>query len=181
VAAFFRSVAARRPARLLFLTTLGRDVVTVGFEPGDALLARVSATSAAPQDVSRYLSAADVGLLIRRPHPTHEMASPIKFAEYLAAGLAVAVSEGVGSAPDIVERFGVGVAVPGAGGPSGFDAAAARLLDRLGDGGESRTRAIRACEELFVWDRYVPAMTRAHGLAGAALADPPVAAEAVRR
>jgi hypothetical protein len=179
VADLFRAVAVRRSSRLLFVTTLGREVVTGGFEPGEALLDRVSVTSAAPRDVTRYLSAADVGLLVRRPHPTHEMASPIKFAEYLAAGLSVAVSEGIGDLAGLVERSGLGVAVPSAGASRDLEAAAACLLERLSEEG-ARPRALRVLEERFVWGRYVPATAWVHGLTETAPPAPLLTAEATR-
>ncbi len=36
---------------------------------------------------ARYLSAADGGLLLRRFHEAIRLSSPVKFVEYLAAGL----------------------------------------------------------------------------------------------
>ena len=47
-------------------------------------------------EVHTYLTAADYGLLIREESVTNEVSSPVKFAEYLAAGLPVIISEHIG-------------------------------------------------------------------------------------
>lgn len=65
--------------------------------------------SARYEEVCAYLSAADVGLLLRQPHPLNRVASPTKFAEYVMCGLPVMVSRGVGDTEDIVYNNGLGV------------------------------------------------------------------------
>jgi glycosyltransferase involved in cell wall biosynthesis len=50
----------------------------------------------------------DLGLLLRDAHPVNRVASPVKFAEYLACGVPVLISPGVGDCPRIVERERVG-------------------------------------------------------------------------
>ncbi len=47
-------------------------------------------------EVHDYLAAADYGLLIREESVTNEVSSPVKFAEYLAAGLPVIISNHIG-------------------------------------------------------------------------------------
>ena len=47
-------------------------------------------------EVHNHLTAADYGLLIREESVTNEVSSPVKFAEYLAAGLPVIISEHIG-------------------------------------------------------------------------------------
>lgn len=47
-------------------------------------------------DVPQYLLAADYGLLIREESITNKVASPVKFAEYLACGLKVIISKNLG-------------------------------------------------------------------------------------
>jgi glycosyltransferase involved in cell wall biosynthesis len=64
-----------------------------------------------PDDVPAYLAASDIGFLLRQPAPLNTVASPVKFAEYLAAGLAVVTSPGLGDTPDQVEKSDVGIVV----------------------------------------------------------------------
>jgi glycosyltransferase involved in cell wall biosynthesis len=49
-----------------------------------------------PDEVPLYLRASDVALAIIRPSYARRSASPTKFAEYLAAGLPVIITAGVG-------------------------------------------------------------------------------------
>ena len=89
--------AARRLDHRVFALVLTRDngmaaeLERVGFSPEDY---RVMALS--PEVVPRYLRAADVGVFVLRPSASRRAASPTKFAEYLAAGLPVIVTEGIG-------------------------------------------------------------------------------------
>jgi glycosyltransferase involved in cell wall biosynthesis len=163
VVAFFDAVRHRRPARLLFLTTLDRELLAqrAGGRLPDGSLVRRSA----PDSVGELLSAADVGLLLRRPHETHRFASPIKFTEYLAAGLPSVVSEGIGATADIVSAHRVGIVLSGVPTPLDFDDAAARLDDLfLGGAEDVRRRALLTCEEHFFWTRHVATVGRAYGL-----------------
>lgn len=57
-----------------------------------------------PEEVPIYLSAADYGLLVREPSVTNKVSSPVKFAEYLAAGLPVILSNGVGDYSAFVQE-----------------------------------------------------------------------------
>jgi hypothetical protein len=165
VVTLFRAVRARRTARLLFLTTLGAEVVTSALALTDPLRDDIVVLSAEPKEVGDYLSAADVGVLLRRPHATHRMASPIKFAEYLGAGLALVISSGIGVTQSVVEREGLGVVVDAEAGAGELDEAAAQIVRVVGnDPGALRERAMRACESTYTWNRYVPVVSRLYGL-----------------
>jgi len=61
-----------------------------------------------PNEVPEYLLAADYGLLIRENTVTNQVASPVKFAEYLYCGLPVIISEKIGDYSDFVEKNGCG-------------------------------------------------------------------------
>ena len=62
-----------------------------------------------PNEVHRYLSAADFGILYRNQSVTNEVASPVKFGEYLSAGLKVLISENLGDYSEIVQKNNLGV------------------------------------------------------------------------
>ncbi len=61
-----------------------------------------------PNEVPAYLLAADYGLLIREPSVTNQVASPVKFAEYLACGLQVLISRQLGDYSEFVINNKVG-------------------------------------------------------------------------
>lgn len=65
--------------------------------------------SVAPEDVPRYLHAADVGVSLIRTSFARQAASPTKFGEYLAAGLPVISTAEVGDLDAQIERHRVGV------------------------------------------------------------------------
>lgn len=62
-----------------------------------------------PQDVVKYLALADIGLLLREDILTNRVASPIKAAEYMAAGLALALSPNIGDISNMVIKNNLGV------------------------------------------------------------------------
>ncbi len=67
--------------------------------------------SLAPQEAFHYLVSADVGLLIREPIEINRVASPVKLAEFLACGVPVLVTEGVGDYSTLVDKSGCGLVV----------------------------------------------------------------------
>ena len=60
-------------------------------------------------EVSKVLSICDYGLLIRENTVTNQVASPTKFAEYLASGLKVIISNNVGDFSQVVFEQGLGI------------------------------------------------------------------------
>jgi glycosyltransferase involved in cell wall biosynthesis len=63
----------------------------------------------APEEVPKYLRAADVALALIRPSYARQSMSPTKFAEYLAAGLPVIATAGIGDLDTHIEKGRVGV------------------------------------------------------------------------
>jgi glycosyltransferase involved in cell wall biosynthesis len=91
-------------------------VLTTG--PGEPFQ-RIAATrnvacrvrSATREEVPGYLSAANVGLSFRLSTPSQRAASPVKNGEYLACGLPVVSTAGVGDYSNLIADQGVGVVV----------------------------------------------------------------------
>jgi glycosyltransferase involved in cell wall biosynthesis len=63
------------------------------------------------KEVHRYLSAADLGFIMRHDTTVNNVASPVKVAEYLACGLPVILTRGIGDYSDMLPDAGVGVLV----------------------------------------------------------------------
>jgi glycosyltransferase involved in cell wall biosynthesis len=158
---FFREVSLRQPAKLLFLTTLSREQITAGLRTDDPVFEKIIFRQAATGEVPAYLSAADAGLLLRKPHEAHIFASPIKFAEYLAGGIAVVVSKGIGTTSEVVESRRVGVIVEESARDSGLDS----FFDLIKEDRDAlRQRCLQTCEQTFLWNHYVPVIKKLYGI-----------------
>jgi glycosyltransferase involved in cell wall biosynthesis len=62
-------------------------------------------------EVNSRLIKNNFGLLIRENNIINNVASPLKFAEYLSAGLPVLISEGVGDTEEWVEKYKIGIII----------------------------------------------------------------------
>jgi hypothetical protein len=60
------------------------------------------------KDVLAYLNCCDYGILVREQSDTNKVASPVKFAEYLYAGLRVLISENLGDFSEFVKQNNCG-------------------------------------------------------------------------
>jgi glycosyltransferase involved in cell wall biosynthesis len=95
-----------------------------GFAPQDYRVLAVP-----PEEVPRHLLAADVGLCVLRPSPACRFSSPTKVAEYLAAGLPLIATAGVGDLDAQLEVGGLGALLPQLDEPAYL--AAFRTVERL--------------------------------------------------
>lgn len=90
--------------KMLFLSELTPEIQQLKTEfPQQVQCKKVS-----PNDVPHYLIACDYGLLIRENSVTNQVASPVKFAEYLACGLDIIISENLGDYSEFVKKNNCG-------------------------------------------------------------------------
>jgi len=140
----FRAIHLR--TRLLVLTgDLPAAQLTFGGEPGVIL-------RAVPHgEIQNYLTVGDLGLLLRERNSVNRVASPVKFAEYLACGLPVLVSPGVGDFTHLVCAEQVGyVLEPGL--------SLARVVSEIrGNRSAFRRRCQEVAAHSFDGDRYLSA------------------------
>src|SRR5690606_12687918 len=104
----FRAIAASEPRAHILAVTTQPDVMRRELAAAQIDDRQASVLSVPPPDVSQYLAAGDLGLLLRDDTVVNRVASPVKFGEYLAAGLPVIISEGVGDYSDAVRRHRLG-------------------------------------------------------------------------
>lgn len=64
--------------------------------------------SLAPQQIPRWLNAADVGVILRHDHPVNNVSSPIKLAEYLSSGMRVILTDAIGDISELVRKKNFG-------------------------------------------------------------------------
>jgi hypothetical protein len=94
--------------RMLFLTP---DVAAARQTVKQVGLRGAVVKSLAQRDVARFLAAADYGLLLRESSPVNRVACPVKFGEYLASGVRLLTSPGIGDVSDLVTEFDLGIVV----------------------------------------------------------------------
>lgn len=106
--------------------------------------------------VAQYLSAADVGLLLRGPSRMNRFSQPTKLGEYLAAGLAVVVSRGTGQVDAMIEENEAGLVVDVFGVPASRIADEAERVWRSMRMGADQIRqnALALCAREFKWSAY---------------------------
>lgn len=151
---FEKMLALRPNAHFLGLTTqpvkLAEFVRDSGIPQSRTTILSISHT-----DMPRYLAVADCGLLVRERCLVNEVASPVKFAEYLSAGVPVVLSEGIGDYSDLVRREGIG-AVLGALPSQCGTAAVQSVLAEIG--AVKRTRCQEVAERDLDWGRFLTIM-----------------------
>lgn len=157
------SFATFADIRLLILTDkpgVLRDQLQQGGIPLDKAFIR----SVRHSEVWKYLCAADCGCIMNRPGRLNKTWQPIKFGEYLAAGLPVVVSEGIGDVDVKVTRAGAGIVVQlNRDGVDSLQCEAERVHETLlAQGERMRQRALKLCEEEFLWARYIDKLRSAY-------------------
>lgn len=93
--------------KALFLT----DKLPDNMKVMEEFLNRVSVRWLQNDQVPGFLRCCDYGLLLREGSVTNSVSSPVKFAEYLAAGLRVIISEGIGDYPEFIKEHKLGMVI----------------------------------------------------------------------
>jgi glycosyltransferase involved in cell wall biosynthesis len=93
----------------LILTQSAPGPVTAALERAGFTPADYRVLAVAPEEVPRYLRAADVGVSLIRTSFCRRASSPTKFAEYLAAGLPVISTAEIGDLDEQIAAHRVGV------------------------------------------------------------------------
>ena len=94
-------------ARFLFLTNQEKAALKLIKE--NPIASKSIVMSVEPQDIGAYLSASDVAMIIREPHPLNYGASPVKVAEYINNGLPLIISDAIKDYSRMVKESGTGL------------------------------------------------------------------------
>lgn len=135
--------------RLVAALSMPLTVMTRETELANRLLGAQSATvrTVAPDAIAGELFARDIGLCLIASSPSKIASSPTRFGEYLAAGMPVIVTAGVGDLEAIVEEHAVGVVLRGE--DDGAIGAAARKAIELSRDPATPERCRRVARECF--------------------------------
>jgi glycosyltransferase involved in cell wall biosynthesis len=114
----FRSVRAHVPDAHLLVVTTHVPAIRLALRQSGFDAADVTVRTVAHADVPPWLAAADLGLIPRGlrgpPHLADRVSAPVKFAEYLAAGTPVMMSDHIGDYSELARRERLGLVLPSA-------------------------------------------------------------------
>jgi glycosyltransferase involved in cell wall biosynthesis len=143
----FLAVVRRAVPDLLFLIVTQADPAPIlrelearGFGPDDYRVLR-----AEPEDIGRCLAAADAGVSFVKPCFSKVSSSPTKIGEYLAAGLPVASTAGIGDVDALLRENRVGALVEELS-EEGYEAAAA-AIETLREDPDTRERCLKVARK----------------------------------
>lgn len=111
--------------------------------------------SVAREEVPAFLAASDVGFLLRQDDPVNHVASPVKFGEYLASGLAVVTSPKLGDVSQLVVERNLGILVSPEDIEESVGLTSKFLNVVIQDREGYRNRSQQAAAELFDWSTQI--------------------------
>ena len=154
---FFKVLAAECADAHLLCLTRETESMRSALASGGVALDRATVLNLPHDRVAEHLCAADAGLLLRAPSNMNRYSRPTKLGEYLASGLPIILSRGMGETDALVEKSGAGLVVDVFGrDEAGLRQEAERVIMRLRvDGERMRASALRIADEQFLWGRYV--------------------------
>ncbi len=116
-----------------------------------------------PQErVATHLMAADAGLILGKPGVLKTVVQPVKFGEYLAAGLPVIASRGTLGIDRLLIEYRAGTLVDYPQEEWSQDEVR-RALDTVSTARDSlHSGALTLCREHFLWDRYASVQREAY-------------------
>jgi hypothetical protein len=112
----------------------------------------------------RWMNGADAGILLRQENAINRVACPIKFADYLLAGLPVLATQNIGDVSAWVREYGAGtIATSMEAGD--LDRAATELRKVVAESGrgEMSKRTSSLFRERLALERFLPVYLRAYG------------------
>jgi glycosyltransferase involved in cell wall biosynthesis len=151
---FFETYRTLQPAaRMLLLVAEGSDL--------GSLPAGVEARHPTADEVPGLLRQARAGLSLRREGRAQVAASPVKVSEYLASGLLVVSSTGVGDLDLLLPERRVGVVIRDFSEAS-LEAAATGLIRLLDEGRAAESRCRELAEERYALENAIDRYDRAY-------------------
>jgi glycosyltransferase involved in cell wall biosynthesis len=120
---------------------------------------RIRLISVPQNEVAAYLSAMDMGLLLKAPSDLNNTSQPVKFGEYLSAGIPVILEKGTGNLSEMLDRYKIGfvVSLTDKKDQQEFDAEVQKALDWfLQNKNEVRSKTRAFVDECYTWTANLP-------------------------
>jgi len=111
IVALFKVVTNNFNNLLFKIISYNGEVFRNALDNSEIDASRVEIEGLDSHEVLNSLSACNFGILLRENNLINNVAAPLKFAEYLAAGLPVLISKGVGDTEEIIKKYNVGIVV----------------------------------------------------------------------
>jgi glycosyltransferase involved in cell wall biosynthesis len=107
---FFKYAREKNPEyHFLMICREGKDYITQLFKEFDVDSQSYTIRSVEPEKVKKYLMAGDIGMLFREKNVINEVSDPLKFVEYLYAGLLVVITKYIGDTEESVKKYNLGI------------------------------------------------------------------------
>jgi len=150
IGALFRAVCRHHPGSHLVMLTPEPAERWYGRLLGDDLRPEqvIAEVDPAPATLARRIASADVGVALYRRTRSAAGCSPVKVGEYLACGIPVVVSAGIGDCDELLPRWRVGVVAA----PNAWDETI-EVLEALRQDPQLPARCRALAEERFSVDR----------------------------
>jgi hypothetical protein len=119
---------------------------------------RIRVISVPQNEVADYLTGMDIGLLLRAPSKQNNFSQPVKFGEYLSAGIPVVLEEGTGNIGAMLNKYQIGyvVKLTDKSRQSDFDAEVKKALDWYQEHkNEVRTNTKNFVDDCYTWKANV--------------------------
>lgn len=120
------------------------------------------------KQVGDYLTGMDLGLLLRAPSVQNNFSQPVKFGEYLSAGIPVVLEEGTGKISELLKQNGIGCVVKlwGKEKQNEFEIEVRKALDWFEASNTSvRNNARKFVDECYTWKANVQKEREMYGRA----------------
>lgn len=114
---------------------------------------RLKHFSVGREQIPQMLKLANVGFMLRDTRSLNKAASPVKFPEYLASGLAIAASPGTGDASNIITAYKLGVLIDPEKLNAGFEQLS-EFIKLQGDFVNVSERAQKVADKFYNWNSF---------------------------
>ncbi|MBI2399519.1 MAG: hypothetical protein HYV23_00385, partial [Deltaproteobacteria bacterium] len=106
---FFKKLLEYAPESFFLAITFSPEKVTELLSKAGIMEKDYKVTKVRYTEVSKYLNAGDAGILLRVQNEYSKTSSPVKFPEYLSAGLCILTLTGIGDATEFVRSHQAGL------------------------------------------------------------------------